>query len=121
MNIGIDFDNTITEHPRLFKDLVSSLSKGNKIYIISSCDKKKAARLPSVCKEKAGKLAKWGISYKELLLAEEPIPKNKAKMCVKYKIDIMIDDDKRNISAIKRLSKGTVCLMFSLPARVPMR
>ncbi len=116
MNIGIDFDNTITEHPRLFKKLTDSLNAGNVIYIISSCDRLKQQKLEKVYEEKEGMLRRWGIHYRKLMLALEPIPLNKARMCRKYKIDLMIDDDERNMRAIRKHAGRTACFEFLRPA-----
>ncbi len=112
MNIGIDFDNTITEHPLLFKKLTRSLINGNKIYVISSCDRPKEPKRDEVYAEKEERLRGWGVHYSKLLLALEPIPRNKATLCRRYGIDIMIDDDRRNVKAIRKYSKATVCLEF---------
>ncbi len=86
------------------------------IYIISSCDRLKQRRLGLVYKEKEGMLLRWGIRYRKLMLALEPIPLNKARMCRKYKIDLMIDDDERNMSAIRKHAGRTACFEFLKPA-----
>lgn len=62
--------------------------------------------------DKARKLNEWGIAYKKLMLVREPIPENKVNACNEYSIDMMIDDDERNIMAIHGSGIGTVCLKY---------
>ncbi len=112
MNIGIDFDNTITENRKFFRKMTNSLKNDNDIYIISSCDKQKESVIEEVFRMKKKKLKRWGIAYKDLLLALEPIPNNKAKICREYRIGVMIDDDIRNLKKIRKHYKNTACLQY---------
>ncbi len=114
MNIGIDYDNTITTNPIFFKEFVSSLVKedSNTIYIISSCAKIDEPMFDEIHKRKSAQLKEWGIPFRKLELALEPIPENKTKLCKAYGIDLMIDDDMGNISEITRNTSKTVCLQF---------
>lgn len=113
MNIGIDFDDTITHNPKFFKKLTSNLSKGrNKIYIISSYTKVDAPIAERIFAEKSRKLKKWGITYAVLKLVKEPIPRNKAIACKNYKIEFIIDNAVENLNEINKTAKGTVCLQY---------
>ncbi|MDE1861216.1 MAG: hypothetical protein KGH72_05900 [Candidatus Micrarchaeota archaeon] len=112
MRIGLDYDNTITVDPRFFSRAARLLGKRNKIYVISSYERKTAMSFAEAYKYKTAKLRQWKIPYEKLELAPEPIPMNKVRLCDRYGIDIMIDDDRKNVSAINRYCKGTVCLQF---------
>ncbi|HUB92395.1 MAG TPA: hypothetical protein VL945_00375 [Candidatus Saccharimonadales bacterium] len=116
MNIGIDFDNTITENPALFRKLTNSLRKGNVIYVISSSDKAEERDIEREREGKVRRLKAWRIHYRKLFLALRPIPESKAAMCRKYKIDLMIDDNRENVRAIRRRSKRTACMEFAYSA-----
>jgi hypothetical protein len=111
MNIGIDFDDTITVNPKFFRKFTNDLSKhGNSVYIISSCDRISEPFFHQMLEDKKRKLGKWGIKYRKLELVKEPIPKHKATLCEKYRISVMIDNDPNNLIAIKRLEKNILCL-----------
>lgn len=112
MKIGIDFDNTITTDPDFFSRLVRLLGKGNEIYVISSYERGTPVSYDQAYSGKEERLRQWGIPHKKLDLVTEPIPENKVKLCNKYGIDLMIDDDIRNVSAINRDCPKTVCLQY---------
>ncbi len=112
MNIGVDFDFTITSNPAKFSELLNILARSANIYIISSYSGDTSATLEEAYASKKKQLGEWGIKYKELFLLGNPIPKNKAKLCAEYGIDVMIDDDINNLEEIYREAKGTICLQF---------
>lgn len=112
MKIGIDFDGTITENPEFFSRFARTLRHTDMVYVISSCDKRNESILHKTTEQKKMKLKKWDIPYNKLLFALEPIPVNKARICIKYGIDVMIDDDVRNLKKIKTDCKKTVCLQY---------
>lgn len=110
MNIGLDFDQTITDDPGFFREFVRSMSKRHKIYIISSCSRRMERRYDNECRKKESLLKRYGISHSGLFVVREPIPKNKARLCARYKIDLMIDDKEQNLREIAKSCRGTVCL-----------
>ena len=111
MNIGLDFDDTITVNPKFFSKFSNDLSKhGNKIYIISSCDKISEPFFEEMFENKKKKLKEWDIFYEALELVKGPVPKNKASLCKKLNISVMIDNDPSNLIAIKGLDKKILCL-----------
>lgn len=111
MNIGIDFDDTITVNPVFFRKFTTDLSKhGNSIYIISSCDRKSEPLFNQMLADKKRKLKGWGVTYRGLKLVKEPIPRGKAAFCERHNISVMIDNDLKNLKAIKRLEKNILCL-----------
>ncbi len=113
MNIGIDYDYTITENPEFFRSFTKSLAEsGNEVYIISSFTKADEPFVEEIIAAKMHQLDEWGIDYKKLEMAPEPIPPNKARLCRKYKISVMIDDDARNLLEIMRSEEDIVCLQF---------
>ncbi len=112
MNIGIDFDNTITDNPGLFRELTAGLSKNNHIYIISSYEKAEETLIEEISSEKTRMLNEWGINFKELYLAPEPVPESKAAYCKKKNIVLMIDDLQENLSKIMEISTDTVCMRY---------
>ncbi len=113
MNIGIDYDYTITENPEFFRSFTKSLAEsGNEVYIISSFTKADEPFVEEIIAAKVHQLDEWEIDYKKLEMAPEPIPPNKARLCRKYKISVMIDDDARNLMEIMRSEEGVVCLQF---------
>ena len=113
MNVGIDFDDTITHNPVFFKKLTAALSKGgNKIFIISSYTKADKLIVGKIFEEKTKKLKKWGIAYNKLELVSEPIPRNKAIACKNHNIQFIIDNAIENLNKIKDAAKGTVCLHY---------
>jgi hypothetical protein len=117
MNVGIDFDNTITANPKFFKELVNDLlsSGRNLIYIISSCAKEDEPTLSEIRTRKSLQLNEWGIPFERLELALEPIPENKAFLCESHGIGLMIDDDLRNLEAIMKRDPSIVCVQFFPP------
>ena len=119
MNIGIDFDNTITVEPRFFKRLATLMGGDSSVYIISSYEKGTRLSLEGTYRAKARQLKNWGISYKRLDLVREPISENKARLCNKYRIEIMIDDRAENVKTINRMCRRTVCLQFVPAERLP--
>ncbi|MHB1830610.1 MAG: hypothetical protein ACYCO0_04425 [Candidatus Micrarchaeaceae archaeon] len=112
MRIGIDFDGTITENPAFFSRFTRTLKHTDVVYIISSCDKRSESALSKTTEQKKRKLKKWNVSYNKLLFALEPIPSNKARMCREHRIDVMIDDDIRNLKKIKKDCRTTACLQY---------
>ncbi|MCL5428013.1 MAG: ACT domain-containing protein [Candidatus Marsarchaeota archaeon] len=113
MNIGIDFDGTISDNPGFFRELAGALTGAdNRIYIISSYTSADADRADAVAMEKRRMLREWGIRYSELELVGEPIPDNKAAYCKDHDIKLMIDDLEENLSRIRETAKGTVCLLY---------
>ncbi|MCL4364803.1 MAG: hypothetical protein M1569_03935 [Candidatus Marsarchaeota archaeon] len=111
MNMGLDFDDTITVNPRFFSKFTNDLSKhGNKIYIISSCDKISEPFFEEMFENKTRRLKEWHILYEALELVKEPVPENKALLCKKLNISVMIDNDRENLTAIKGLDKAILCL-----------
>ena len=113
MNIGIDFDDTIADDPELFKNFSSTLSTNDKIYIISSCDRQTEPFIDDERKTKEEKLNAWGIRHDGLFFALDPIPQGKAKLCIKHKISLMIDDNEDNLEEIRKSSPSTLCLRYT--------
>ena len=113
MNIGIDFDGTISNNPGFFRELSECFSRGkNRIYVISSYTEVDAHRIDAISAAKGNLLKEWGIRYDELTLVREPIPENKAAYCKDHNIRLMIDDLEENLGAISRKSGSTVCLQY---------
>ncbi len=112
MRIGIDFDGTITDNPEFFSRFTRALKHTDVVYIISSCDKRSESVLRKTTERKKRKLREWNISYSKLLFALEPIPYNKARMCREHRVDVMIDDDHRNLKKIQKDCKATACLQY---------
>jgi len=113
MNVGIDFDDTITHNPEFFRELTASLHRaGDRTYIISSHTKADEPIADRIFTEKTRMLREYGITYAELQLVVEPIPENKAKACRDHNIRFMIDNDPENVEEISRLSRGTVCMQY---------
>jgi hypothetical protein len=112
MNIAIDFDDTITESPKLFRKLTREWTNANTVYIISSCNKPNEHIYSEIFLRKQKLLKDWGIEYKELFMPLEPIPQNKAKLCKKYNIGLMIDDNIKNLQAISKACEEVMCIQF---------
>ena len=113
MNIGIDFDGTISNNPGFFRELAEYFSRGNhRIYVISSYTDVDAHRADVISAEKGNMLKEWGIRYDKLKLVSEPIPANKAAYCKDHNIRLMIDDLEENLIAISKKSSSTVCLHY---------
>lgn len=94
------------------KDTIRSLRlDGNKIFIISS-------RALTTDKSMNGKIMRFlvttwlkknGIKYDKIIFCSvKNSDKNKAKECIKNKIDIMVEDNKQNIESISKITR-TIC------------
>ncbi len=113
MNVGIDFDYTITDNPGFFRELSEVLMRAsNGVYVVSSYSKADEPMAEEIFTEKTRMLKEWGIPFKELYLAPEPIADNKAAYCNDHSIGLMIDDTIENLKAINKRAKGTVCLQY---------
>jgi len=86
MNIGFDFDGTITKNPFIFKVLIESLKKDNDLFLISGTSEGERNNL---IKE----LISFGIqesSFKNIVLKEESTSNvNEVSLWKKHKIDTL--------------------------------
>jgi len=115
MNIGIDIDDTITALPEYFKELTNAFTqKGHKIHIVTSRTDNDVAR-ESTRKE----LAELGIVYSALyFLPDSKVAGTvcthkeldwyqkylwqKVDYCIKNKITIYFDDDKKVVELFSK-------------------
>ena len=106
MVIGLDIDDTITQHPEFFSVLSHAMiHSGHKVIIITFREDRQAAE---------DSLRQWDIAYDELVTStlgqcmEYGTNEWKAEMCRRYNVDIFFDDDPR---VLKHVDLSTFCIM----------
>ena len=106
MVIGLDIDDTITQHPEFFSLLSHALvDAGHRVIIITFREDRQATEIA---------LEQWNISYNELFTStlggcfEYGVNEWKAEMCRQHDVDIFFDDDPR---VIKHVDQSTFCIM----------
>jgi uncharacterized HAD superfamily protein len=84
MNIALDIDGTISEHPEFFATLASGFrSAGHRILILTYRDPAREATTRA-------ELARWGIVFDELVFAESLAAKG--ALCEQHAVDLFFDD-----------------------------
>jgi len=82
INIGLDIDGTITEHPEFYSHLSQSWTAGD-VYIVTY--------RPPDRETDAKELESFGIKFKEILYAKNE--DSKAELCEQHDIKVLFDDD----------------------------
>lgn len=84
MNVALDIDGTISDHPQFFSWLTKSLrATGHRVVILTFRD-------PTRNEQTRSQLASWGVEFDEMVIAESL--KAKGELCVKHEIDLFFDD-----------------------------
>ncbi len=90
MRIGLDFHETITSHPKHFRDLVETILKGGgEVYIITAVELQNSKEILKLIKQ-------CGIKYTDIDVITftdyDKVPQLKLAKAKERKIDFMIDD-----------------------------
>ena len=92
MNVALDIDGTISEHPQFFAALSVALrAGGHRVLILTYRD---AARTESTKAE----LSRWGIQFEKLLLARSMA--EKGTLCEVHNVDVFFDDQDECITPV---------------------
>src|SRR5262249_39933379 len=84
MNVALDIDGTISEHPELFALLSASLrAAGHAVIVLTYRD-------PERVEHTRTELAAWGITYDAIVFADSLAAKG--ELCRLHRIDVFIDD-----------------------------
>lgn len=92
LNVALDIDGTISEHPTLFATLATGFrNAGHRILILTYRDPTREAATRA-------ELAGWGIVFDELLFAESLAAKG--VLCDRHAIDVFFDDQDECIATV---------------------
>lgn len=92
MNIALDIDGTISDHPEFFSVLSSGLrAAGHRVYVLTYRD-------PARVEATKAQLAGWGVGFDELVIASSL--QDKGPLCGKHAIDVLFDDQDECIVAV---------------------
>lgn len=84
MNVGLDIDGTITDHPEFFALLAAALrAAGHRVLIFTFRDPEREAHARA-------QLAGWGVAFDELVFA--PSLESKGDLCRRHDVAVFIDD-----------------------------
>jgi uncharacterized HAD superfamily protein len=84
MNIALDIDGTIDEHPSFFSALARGMRlAGHNIFILTYRNPKRSAATQA-------QLAAWEVAYDELVFS--PSLEGKGELCRQLSIDLFFDD-----------------------------
>jgi hypothetical protein len=101
MNIGLDFDDTITRHPEFFAALTAAMRQaGHKVYIITFRDEADA-------KETVSELDQWHIVYDAIHYAPVFDLQWKANKCRELGVTVFFED----MPEVVNLLPDILCLM----------
>jgi hypothetical protein len=92
MNIGLDIDGTITDHPAFFALLSQAFrAAGHRVLIFTYRDPERAAHARA-------ELAGWGVEFDDLVFA--PSLAAKGELCRRYDVAVFIDDQDECIADV---------------------
>lgn len=92
MNVALDIDGTISDHPPFFAFLSVTLRQaGHRVVILTYRD-------PAKIEATKAQLAAWGIVFDELVIAESLSAKG--ALCAQHAIDVFIDDQDECIAEV---------------------
>lgn len=107
MRLGLDLDSTITAAPKMFKALAEAVraDKGT-VHVITGHDDNEGPITPKHYQDVKEILDNLGVPYDIIYIAPEPLPANKAAYCKKVGIDFFIDDNKKNVKAVRKVTNA---------------
>src|SRR5581483_4372737 len=92
MNVALDIDGTISEHPEFFAVLSAALRKaGHRVLVLTYRD-------PARGEATRAQLTAWGIEFDELVIA--PSLEAKGQLCGTLGVDLFFDDQDECIAAV---------------------
>lgn len=92
MNVALDIDGTISEHPQFFAVLSSALrAAGHRVIVLTY-------RNPDWVAATEAKLKEWGIAFDELVIA--PSLTSKGALCASLDVDLFFDDQDECIADV---------------------
>ena len=101
MNVAFDVDGTIDSFVRPMQSTMSAYTAaGHRVYVITGIEAE--AVLPSDVAAKQQYLSAMGIGtdcYFQLIVCPKPHPDNKAKAIQDNDIEMLFDNDKKNVKA----------------------
>lgn len=106
INIGLDFDSTITKYPEFFGNLTRS-KNGDKFYVITARPEKEREFVAGFLKNHDIRVERIMMITKDLAKADDrayiqTVFREKPRMCKEVGIDAMYDDDLRILNHLKR-------------------
>ena len=92
MKVALDIDGTISEHPEFFAVLSVALrAAGHRVLVLTYRD-------PARVEATKAQLARWGIEFDELVIAESL--EGKGQLCAAHEVDLFFDDQDECIAAV---------------------
>lgn len=113
LNLGADYDNTISSDPEMFKALAQSVKRSaGHVHVITGVPKKSSISPQQHAATVQASLDAINFPYDAIYVAPKPVPATKAAYCKAQGIDFFVDNTKKNV---KKVAKVTSAARYRTP------